>query len=950
MRCCRLLRVRLRARREAARPVWRPPRVRACVEGMAEPSVAAEVGLLFRTKRVTEIRAVEASVRSDAEERAANLRQLLGTRYRDLLGAADAIGAARDAAQTGARDALARVAADASGLRAAFLKAGRAAGASPRGGDAAGDLHERRDVSAIGGRLLCIVDSPEVLYACLEGGDVFEGALRFAAAERAFAALDPAVVSAFVRGRWERVDAFRPQILTAARARIASTGASLEEVAGCFIADVVLGAGKCEAGGAAAALDRLLEARTAWIGEIFARDDQTAAGKGCVRVAEVVRDTIVCCQRLFAGEGPLVEKMLGALGDEGAGKELVGLREDGTAAAKIAAWMTTVEASVRDCGGVLMTNAGSVKELAATLAAVEAVFEGDKWAAGCAHLSVAPERGVAMLGPVVCERAKVVVGLNVRGAVDAAVKGVDAGFAAVSPEKDSVDERWENVAVHAMRWTGTARSANGRDSAADGGEEFAPAESASSIARYMESALGSSIADARLLGGRMPDVFEELRKAAEKSIPEVASCLSKKASLLLEETRQSMERARNKGPGEETHELGDASAAHSRSVARALFIARTATSITAGKHVSAAFSAGTGADEGPTKEGYTPALSKFHATASEASSRAYEAWAAQICLVLEAQLRLDFRALFSLDSRSPWDGAGKNGATDGIKATGDLHESPHCPTAASPGAFRFALSACQAANAAGGFSLPSGAISALTEAMRAVAPPAFDEACQVYDKRCDARAKSRMNSNAPERPENVNMQLFFDARFLAGFLLGKTNDKTQKRSASTDSTPSIVSGGEEFKSMIARMRARIDPINMVSLAKVMDESVDSYIARSSVLLGTLARSIGGDAIMARRAMAVSNTYASAGVLALAPPVTRFAYLPAPMPSTYSGRNSLSVGLSSKANIDLFRDEAASAESKRDAESTVVDYASKLSENVGRFGRGFIDSWRGSVGQ
>lgn len=919
---------------------------------MAEPSVAAEVGLLFRTKRVTEIRAVEASVRSDAEERAANLRQLLGTRYRDLLGAADSVAAARDAAQTGARDALARVAKDASSLRAAFLKAGRGAGASSRGGDAAGDLEERRGVSAIGGRLLCIVDSPEVLYACLESGEVFEGALRFAAAERAFAALEPAVVSPFVRGRWERVNAFRPQILAAARARIAATGVSLEEVAGCFIADVVLGAGKDDADGAAAALDRLLDARTAWIGEIFARDSRSTGENGCVQVAEVVRDTIVCCERLFAGEGPLVEEMLGTLGDEGVGKGLVGLREDGAASAKIAAWMTAVEASMCDCGGVLLTEAASVKELAATLTAVEAVFESDEWAAGCAHLSVATERGVAMVGPVVCERAKAVVNSNVRTAVDAAVKGVDAGFAAVPSDQDAAEGRWENVAAHAMQWTSLAPPASKRGNPSNERGSLVSGENASNIATDLEKALGDAIADTQLLGNRMPEVFEELRKAAEASIPEVANCLSEKASMLLEETRQNMTKARSSTPNGVTGESGDASAAHSRSIARALFIARTAAAITAGKHLSFAFSSAAGTVEDVAGGAKTPALGRFYATSSEASSRAYEAWASQLCVRLESQLRMDLRALFSLESRSPWDGAGKNGAIDGIgiKAAGDFQEAPQCPSAASPGALRFAMSACQAANAAGGFSLPAGAISALTTAMRAVVPNVFDEICGEYDKRCRAVAESRKNVTAPERPENVNMQLLFDARFLASFLVGKTCSKAVIQSPSSDIALDTGSGAQRFESLISRLRARIDPINMVSVAKLMDESIGSYVARSSVLLGTLTRSIGDDAVAGRRSMTVSNVYASASVLSLAPPVARFAYLPAPMPSTYSGRNILSVGLNSKASVNLFRDDVASGESEaRDSESTVVDYASRLSENVGRFGRGFLDSWR-SVAQ
>lgn len=43
--------------------------------------VAAEASALFRTKRVAEIKQIEARVRADAEERSLQLRTMLGTRY-----------------------------------------------------------------------------------------------------------------------------------------------------------------------------------------------------------------------------------------------------------------------------------------------------------------------------------------------------------------------------------------------------------------------------------------------------------------------------------------------------------------------------------------------------------------------------------------------------------------------------------------------------------------------------------------------------------------------------------------------------------------------------------------------------------------------------------------------------------------------------------------------------
>jgi hypothetical protein len=474
----------------------------------------------------------------------------------------------------------------------------------------------------------------------------------------------------------------------------------------------------------------------------------------------------------------------------------------------------------------------------------------------------------------------------------------------------------------------------------DLGAERARTGATKGILGKLEQALGDAITDARLISERMPEVAHELRSAAEAALPGVARCLREKAELLCEETKEDKAEIAASRVGVAELKSGNAAAKHVAGVGRALFAARIAAAIAACELVPQAFCAGIDAVDGTT-----PALDEFYRTVAKASSRAYAAWAARLCIVAESQLRLDLRSVFALELRSSWDGtSGREAAVNG----GKEEVPPPCPTAPSPGTLRFAMSACQAANRAGGIALPPGAIDALTAAMRALVPSVLEDTCRAYDKHWDARTASRPGVTAPERPENVNLQLLFDARFLSGLLLGSGHGKAPEWP--DEATANVAN---EFSELVAHLRARIDAINMASMAKNMDEAVDSYLARSSVLLGTLARSACGggacDGGVARRTMSSTSMYASAGVLAIAPPVARFAYLPAPMPSTYSGRNGLTIGLGAKAAVDLFRDDEASGESKRDAESTVVDYASKLSENVGRFGRGFLDSWR-SVGQ
>ena len=83
-------------------------------------SVPSEVSLQFRTKRVSEIRAIDARIRADIDDKADSLRNLLGTRYSDLLLAADRLFAMHAAAETHVRASLAGVAAAATTLRDRF--------------------------------------------------------------------------------------------------------------------------------------------------------------------------------------------------------------------------------------------------------------------------------------------------------------------------------------------------------------------------------------------------------------------------------------------------------------------------------------------------------------------------------------------------------------------------------------------------------------------------------------------------------------------------------------------------------------------------------------------------------------------------------------------------------------------------------------------------------------
>lgn len=944
------------------------------------PSVAAEVGHLFRTKRVSEIRQIESSVRSDAEERGGQLRSLLGTRYKDLLLAADAVAAARDASRNAVQDALAGVARDANSLRADFLAhssspqprlhATPSANASRDAAEA--DLARRRETSALGARLLHIVDSPEVLYACLEDGRVEEATVRFAASKKARAELHSKVAPAFTRNRWNLVEAFRSQIVSSAMARIETQRLSPEDYAGSFIALAILSQESDALPGAVAAF---LAARTKWITATLespqpASLPESVAGR-LASLASIVHDTVTCCGRLFFGKSPLVVEKLAAI-DAQAAAEIATLGTDGTIVARVTEWLKSTETAVQEGGTAIVADAKTAGVLASALDAVNAVFkDSEPWQTCCqGPLGVTPSKGVAMLRPIVFHRANLIAVSSIQNCCATAVASIDAAFADISERNNVADALWSASVSDAVRWQSHRfdddAGATQVHQSDDLTRQLVRTGRAAVIVANLERSLGHALSDVDLLVHHIPEVAESLRKAVSDSLPSVALCLRDKARELTElasSHRASFLATTKQGEAPSPVRVtsprgGEATPNHAASIERALFAARTAAAIAYADHIPAAFTYRNAAVDANVAAPKAPELQSFYQTAQGASEKAYEAWAAVLCIQFESQLRRDLPSVFSLEMHSPWDAHGrrKQSSTNDSNPSapkesgdgpgpGNATEYHPCPTTPSSGTLRFVLSSCEAANSAGGLALPPGAIRALADALLASVSIVFEDTLSQYSKHRESLVAndSRGFRAGSGRPENVFLQLLFDIRFLSGLLGGISAPASDgKLVFGQDQLP------KELLSIISSISEQIDPINLSSIKTVFDEAVDTYLGRSNVLVGTLARNTGKRRGPQARNTSSWNAFASASILAVAKPVERFSYLPAPMPSTYTARTGLTAGLGAKAAVELLQTETTSDSSRRirDAEATVVDYASKLSENVGRFGRGFLESFRG----
>lgn len=915
---------------KGVRPEERRPIATMAEAPHAPPSVASEVSHLFRTRRVSEIRTIESSVRQEAEERAANLRNMLGTRYGDLLTAADAVRDARDAAQKEVHDALQGLAGSANKLRTGFLARSRSSSATSQ----VPEVERRRETSALGAKLLHIVDSPELLYAYLESAQIHDAMVRFKASERAYAELDKGVAPGFVSTRWRQVEVFRDQILDAAEGRLTQQGLSNDEYAGLFASAVVMAPSRNPVD----VVSSFLSVRLKWMETSLSsvRDDTTPSSivDAIRRCALVVRDVVNCCATLF--ENP-ERKALALLSnaDTDLANSFASVVDDGAVARAVATWMESVDGIVRGGGASLVASCASARELSQCLVEVDEVFQTSEWvAARDGAFKLGKDAGCDVFREILGAQAVVLISSRVEDTVTETIAKLDDAGTNTPHIGSSGDTMWTTMSPRVPPLDTTQE-----DTAVDHGgaelvREVLLAGPSRLVVSHLESALRDTMADVDLLGVSLPSVSKTFREAAVSMVPRVADELLQRGRRM----NPSRSVAGSTVPTESSPRPAPSCArtyfdSANPAIEETLFVARTAVALRLVEHVPKAFTYGLQCEPDDSSN---PELDKFLRTAGEASALAYAAWARHVCDQFASQLSVELRSVFSLESR-----AQPNIACDDS-------ESPY-PSCPSPGAFRVNMAACRAANSAGGFALSSQAVRALNTAMATTTSEVYDKVISEFEAECDkTQDKSRAFGH-----ENVYFQYLFDVEFLSAMLLGE-------RRSSSKNTPNREEGmgtsavhdkelDARFDSLRQRLRSKVDPINLAAAKTGLDEAVADYITRSAVLLGSVSGS--PTAEIGRSAAAGAGASASrvASVLATARPVPRFAYLPAPMPSTHALRGGLGSNLTGRTTVRARTEAEGGRETDaktRDTENTVVEYASKLTENVGRFGTRFFETFRG----
>jgi hypothetical protein len=236
------------------------------------PRDPAEV--VFESSSVSHAAAVERRTLREMEDKACELRVLVGSSYRELIASADTILDMRRTAgavvtslkrMRGELEALSR-------LREGSEESGGAGGAEEAGAPVAARREARASARAArdgafaaGCRVKFVADSPELLWGALEDGEFAAAADRLGAARDVHAGLlssaddgGAALGARFplLRGVWPSVEGFRGAVARAARAAAADTRAPARAVA-----DALAGAALAEDAHALEALGTFLDAR-----------------------------------------------------------------------------------------------------------------------------------------------------------------------------------------------------------------------------------------------------------------------------------------------------------------------------------------------------------------------------------------------------------------------------------------------------------------------------------------------------------------------------------------------------------------------------------------------------------------------------------------------------------------------------------------------------------------
>ncbi|KAA3453157.1 conserved oligomeric Golgi complex subunit 1-like [Gossypium australe] len=216
---------------------------------------------LFRANPISEIRNVESTTNKQIQDKKEELRQLVGTRYRDLIDSADSILHMKSASESISSN-ISSLHRCIRSLSVSDLEPSPKLQSSPNN-------TARLRIYGIACRVKYLVDTPENIWGCLDESMFLEAAARYIRAKHVHSNLmlpdgdlDHSILSNFplLQHQWQIVDSFKVQISQRSRERLLDRGLSVAAYADALAAVAVIDELDPEQ-----VLGLFLEARKTWI-------------------------------------------------------------------------------------------------------------------------------------------------------------------------------------------------------------------------------------------------------------------------------------------------------------------------------------------------------------------------------------------------------------------------------------------------------------------------------------------------------------------------------------------------------------------------------------------------------------------------------------------------------------------------------------------------------------
>lgn len=239
---------------------------------------------------------------SDAHASEANVRLLvptqIGSSYRDFVQSADTVVSMAETCMALVED-VGRIKASFRNLSddvAAFVAK------SPKSSDGLG---ERDKLYAVGTRVKFLMDTPEIIWGCMDESDHLEAARRYVRAEQINRLItrgkwkDALSNFPLLRHQWPAIEKFKSQIVDKARANLCQDRLSLQQASNALSAVASL-----EGIDAERALKVFLDTKLSWLERHL---EEVSTDKGCdaARLEKKMREVVYCIQHCLCQAGQL---------------------------------------------------------------------------------------------------------------------------------------------------------------------------------------------------------------------------------------------------------------------------------------------------------------------------------------------------------------------------------------------------------------------------------------------------------------------------------------------------------------------------------------------------------------------------------------------------------------------------------------------------------------------